>query len=489
MLSRNQARLAAALAVCAMAGTVAAQSPSPAYGFGNDVVGQDVHRAITSQALIFLTQGSREAINEGHDWADDSLKRMSADQYHFDDCEFDEGTDNIEHQYDDARESLSRHDAFWFFKNFGIGLHGAQDFYSHSNWVELGFPAGDAPVQSDLVDISGAQDGIEKPWSITGDNQHLRDDIYLANDDWSGIPTDAALTRGGTADHVQTVTYSDGSEHRLLATGTGKSSWPFNDHGCAIPGGDPFRSYPGLSHDDVLNKDSENNPGDDGDGSLHLYQDARALAKLQTQYEWCRLVAQTGGYAATGLLLTLAVREGESPHPANTPCSEHSPRSDGVTVTVTVTSIDVTDVREDGEDVGEVQVAAALFDQPSKFRTSVHHLTSGGSIALHNGDSVPMGMLPEPMTICVPPNTGTFIAVNGWDNDGDGGSGRSFAFDTGERADGSSDGEDDILYGGTGFISPSTAAGTVRRIIGEHLTVKYRIDRAVTTTCGTDVLG
>jgi len=453
--------------------------PTAAFGFG-----KLIHRSIDDRALPFLTPGVLHAINEGHRWADE-VPRGSKDQYHFDDCEFDGATESIGEQYRDARASLRRGDAFWFFKNFGIGLHGAQDFYSHSNWVELGFPAGDAPAQSDLVDISGAQDRITAPWSITGDNQHLRDDIYVANDDWSGIPADAVITRGGTAGHVPTVTYADGTEHRLLVSGEGRTFAPgTRDHECGIWSADGMY-YAGYSHDDDLNKDGPDNPGDNGDRSLHLHDDAAALAVLQTRYEWCRFVAESAGPSPAGLLMTLAVRPDGSPHPVQTPCAARPVTQSLVSVTATIVSIQVTDVRENGDDAGEVQVGAALFEDRSTFQASAHRVTAGGSIALHDGDAVPAANLPAPMAICVPPDARVYLAVNGWDNDSDGRRARSYFFDTGERANGSTAGEDDVLSGGAESVASLMGSPAIHRIVGDHLTVRYRIESTTAVGCGT----
>ena len=108
----------------------------------------------------------------------------------------------------------------------------------------------------------------------------------------------------------------DGVVHgRLLVSGMSPS-----DGECEIPAkpppGGPFGTiaYTGVSHKN-LNKDSEPPRTDPDWRWKHFkHQKARALATLQTGYEWCRLVREARLADRDGLLLALWVRKGADPH-------------------------------------------------------------------------------------------------------------------------------------------------------------------------------
>jgi hypothetical protein len=109
---------------------------------------QGGHYGITERALPFLTPIALYEINKGHhvaDWEDKVGGMFSAKQ-HFDNCRFRDGTMLINDFYNQIlntpRENIP-YDKDVRIK-FGRILHAAQDFYSHTNWVELGL--------SDLVD-------------------------------------------------------------------------------------------------------------------------------------------------------------------------------------------------------------------------------------------------------------------------------------------------------------------------------------------------
>ena len=100
---------------------------------------------------------------------------------------------------------------------------------------------------------------------------------------------------------------------------------------------------------------------------------AYALAKLQTAYEWCRLVTRAGQTrtGADGVLLALWVTEGASPHPANTPCARTAARGP-VGVRVTVDRVKVLEDQDNDEDsAGQINLSLAMYDPPSSFHQSV----------------------------------------------------------------------------------------------------------------------
>lgn len=140
--------------------------------------------------------------------------RVAHDEKHFDDCEFDGGARFIRNHYaliPAALKDLRLFNEFPFGAAtlFGRLLHPGQDFYSHSNWVELGFPLGDVEsttrvevTQSDLVDLSGAQSSLAQAWYSLNwgevvRHDPLRGDILLDADDQWVIPNSTHISTEG----------------------------------------------------------------------------------------------------------------------------------------------------------------------------------------------------------------------------------------------------------------------------------------------------
>jgi hypothetical protein len=388
------------------------------------------------------------------------------DEFHFDDCEFDGAAAFIRDRYRAAQDALVGGDLFAVGDYFGMALHPAQDFYSHSNWVELGFPrTPDNPAtpvievsQSDLVDISGAQRSFGSPWDVPVSGEPVREDILLANDDWSLPPGSWKIIPEGAGRHQSVLIRPDGTRAgRLLETGKGSG-----DDECNVTS-DPDEwwsvVYGGFSHPE-LNKDDRNKQG---------FEKARALAVLQTSYEWCRLVSEAGKVDRDGLLLAMWVRPGANPHPPNTPCSN----TVGLglrrhPVTVTIERIKVLHTGDSPSDLpGEIQVSAALYDDPQNFHASAHEENRGGRMILNPGDTVPSNQLPEPLTVCVRYGTQVNFAVHGWDNSEDARDRYATVYD--DYGD-----DDELLMGGRIKFDSEVASGShVAR--WEDLEVRYRV--------------
>jgi hypothetical protein len=147
---------------------------------------------------------------------------------------------------------------------FGRSLHAVQDFYAHTNWVELG---GEALVDSSL----GAFPQLE-PYSPIASSGFVVIE--------GRKPKRAALSRDGAAPYptsaVVTVKLPKASRAPGLISGTVDY-----EPGNACP------TSVAMTHED-LNKDKSSNAG-----RSQQYEAARTLAILQTQHEWCRLVALT----------------------------------------------------------------------------------------------------------------------------------------------------------------------------------------------------
>ena len=252
------------------------------------------HEAITAAGLShgadtlgFLRQAVFDDIADQHEQIDSGLSG-ARDERHFDDCEFDGAVKYINDRYADVLASLAAGRWWDATDAFGLVLHPAQDLYAHSNWVELGFPAGDTVSRSDLIDISRANASPGLNWRVPGNGAVVRGDILLGNDDWA-IPVGWTIDRNGGGDHVPTLHNPDGTRvGRLLVTGEGS----FDDECDVQYANTPVRAFDGFEHDD-LNKDDESRPG---------YAQASALARhAQTAYEWCRLMAKAGAIGSDGL--------------------------------------------------------------------------------------------------------------------------------------------------------------------------------------------
>lgn len=359
----------------------------------------------------FLRKHVEMVLRQMH-WDIDHGLEAAYDERHFDDCGFNEGARYIRDQFASTRKRLGDPSRVWDATNpFGRGLHPTQDFYAHSNWVEMGFPGNDLSNTpdieadlSDLVDLSGAQSSLSKRWFAPGFGEVVRDDILLGADDGGFIPTSWSIEREGAGRHVPTLTDAAGRVRgRLLVSGMSTT-----DSECTVWSQTPAglaRRFKGFSHEG-LNKDSPS--------QYPLHQRGRAIATLQTSYEWCRLVREAAVAKTDGVLLAMWIRNGASPHPAGTPCAAAPPGPKEVTV-----AVEKVRVKDNGDQsgAGEVQLATALYDDPADFHRSIHQTTS--SVSLRDGRFVPSNRLPDPMTVCVDADDGATFALHAWDNDQD----------------------------------------------------------------------
>ena len=124
-----------------------------AHAFDNQVSGAPVHEEITAEGLKFLNAAiidELKIINVDYD-----VVHVFESEAHFDNCKFLESSNNINSLYNQAVTALTTNpqptpaDFSMAAEAFGQLLHTVQDFYSHTNWVELQW-AGQAP--SSLID-------------------------------------------------------------------------------------------------------------------------------------------------------------------------------------------------------------------------------------------------------------------------------------------------------------------------------------------------
>ena len=301
LMSRRRVRVIAGCFAIAMLTAVLGAPPANAfgrhdrlttYGLSNSPRGVSFLRPAVLQAI----HRQHAFMDAGHLYTPPPGNRIAHDEKHFDDCEFDGGAQFIREQYAAITGRAQRTQAFHQLPSFsrpgtspsgsptsepasnGYGvatlfgrlLHPAQDFYSHSNWVELGFPLGDLEsttrvevAQSDLVDLSGAQSSLAHQWSAPSNwgavvrHDPERGDILLDYDDEDITSWDIETGPNFGSPFVPVVRdYELGPnglviKGRLLISG---HSWGEDE--CDVDVLNPRSSYAyhGLSHD-CLNKD------------------------------------------------------------------------------------------------------------------------------------------------------------------------------------------------------------------------------------------
>lgn len=135
--------------------------------------GGAVHEQITRAALVTggpkISQESFTAIDNANMHQDiiDSTEFLDSKR-HFDDCTFKEGLKHVDACYAAISKHLANADTNktdWSFvlSKFGELLHPVQDFYSHSNYVELKLKANAAlkPAQIPLVNWQSITPGVQ----------------------------------------------------------------------------------------------------------------------------------------------------------------------------------------------------------------------------------------------------------------------------------------------------------------------------------------
>jgi hypothetical protein len=388
------------------------------------------HPDITREALSFLRPEVLDAVVVGVTEADEWIQENSS-SVHFDECDFKDGGEFIAERYQSLLTSnLEPHDAEGFFRGLdriGELLHPAQDFYSHTNWYNLG--------RQDLVhDSSG-------PWSLQ-EWHVLRDDVIVLSGNiafpnpwnpqrYSQVPYGWTVSTA-TGTRVPLVTDPNGVVYRGLISGSpdgpGSAGSPFSD----CPAGADF-SHDTLNHDDIRNE-----------GHCEM----ASLAVEQTKAEWCSLLQQLDdAHGSTGpsLALALLVDENKDSHlgtdcrapVSNNPCAAFIKSSCGphfagtacgpaeygpVEVTVSVADLKVLH-DHDGwyadTGAGELNFVLAAYTKSLKQSSR----SKGQVVALDEGDTVPASALPSAVTLCLGRDDVLVATVQGWEDD-DGPSGQ-----------------------------------------------------------------
>ena len=148
--------------------------PGPRAFSSLEFYGGAYHQQVTHAALEPL--GIREPTLH---WLD--LGNLEADKFygplfevkhmHFTDMTFDESEDDLEDRLEKVVD-LSEHavDDYQIYRQsmveFGIYLHSAQDFYSHTNWVEKHLLAGATEIPLAPKDFDDLPSGLVSPYSL-----------------------------------------------------------------------------------------------------------------------------------------------------------------------------------------------------------------------------------------------------------------------------------------------------------------------------------
>ena len=187
----GQLRLGALALIAAAVALATSAFPPASFSFCNqDTPGSILqctgnlggHKPITRQGLGFLRQTVIDDILDEHVFMDTVFGLTGS--RHFDGCDFQGGSQFIRDQYTDeviVEFNPANPKPFDATDEFGQLLHTAQDFYSHSNWVELG--------RTYLIDTSLVN------WAVLNPFQAIRSDVVVAQGE--SLPTGWSIVTTG----------------------------------------------------------------------------------------------------------------------------------------------------------------------------------------------------------------------------------------------------------------------------------------------------
>jgi hypothetical protein len=226
--------------------------------------GEPNHEEITAMALAFLRPEIVLALQAANVATDVEFHFVNAN--HFDDCNFTGGSEVVATSQAEAVAALdpsaSTPEAdVLAIRAFGRSLHAVQDFYAHTNWIELG---GEVLVDSSL-----------DPFPVLSPYSTIPSSGFIVVQ--GRKPKHAALTRD------EDTAYPDSAVVRFKL---GKTRAPGLISGTVdYESGDFCPDSVSMTHEE-LNKDKSTNVD-----RVQQYEAAKALAILQTEHEWCRLRA------------------------------------------------------------------------------------------------------------------------------------------------------------------------------------------------------
>ena len=424
------------------------QSNGKALAFKTD--GPDIHAEITSEALPFIRPDIMDDITDEADLED--IGNANDPDHHFDDCHFVGSTykinDNLENARIDANPKAF--DSGDLADKWGQMIHTAEDFYSHSNWVDTG--------QTTLIEPGvGFWNGLS-PYSIHDGA------MIVEGEEEHPLGPDSSLSLDSNNKTVTVSTGSnppDGLPKNTNFPGIISGTWPSNSS-------DHCPDNVTLSHGD-LNKDTP-------EASLFLFEPAYDLATQQTRQEWCRLLHVSRdeyGMAGPATLLGLWVKPGGNPHPADTQCAPVDPGP--FEVVASISNIQIIEDEDDG--AGNLNFVFLLINQnlEQSVRTEV-----ANSLSIDEPKNVPGDQLPGALRMCVKNTDTVAVSLQAWDDD-DGPDGEfNNSYPGAPNAD-------DPLDGVTISLGPGFSAGT-QTVSSDNLKVTFSVASNTTDSDG-DGLG
>lgn len=224
--------------------------------------GEPNHEEITGLGLSFLRSDVLRAVQAANVATDIEFLAINAN--HFDDCNFSGGSRVIQSSQAEAVAQLnpgttSPESDLLVIRAFARSLHAAQDFYAHSNWIELGGEV--------LVDRSLSAFPTLSPYSTVASSGF----VVVQGDK----PKRAALSRDDDAPYPANAVVTVKLE-KTRAAGLISGTVDYEP-------GDFCPPSVAMTHDE-LNKDKSTLPD-----RAKQYEAAKSLAILQTEHEWCRL--------------------------------------------------------------------------------------------------------------------------------------------------------------------------------------------------------
>ncbi len=242
--------------------------------------GEPNHEEITTTALAFLNPAVLNALVAGDVSTDVEFALLNS--AHFDDCNFTGGAALVAANQAAAVQALNPSNPLpaadaQAMLAFSRSLHGVQDFYAHTNWIELG---GDVLVSQSLTAFPALT-----PYSTIPSSGFV---IVQGNP-----PPQTALYRDDDASYPK---YAIVTVRRKKVTAHGLVSGTVD-----YEPGDFCPTAASMTHAE-LNKDKSTIPG-----RTAQHFAAKALATRQTRHEWCRfnqLAHDAWGDAGTARLAT-----------------------------------------------------------------------------------------------------------------------------------------------------------------------------------------
>jgi hypothetical protein len=225
--------------------------------------GEPNHEEITASALSFLRPDIITALQLANVETDIEFFLVNAN--HFDDCNFTGGSEVVSSSQAEAVSALDPSLAapeadLLAVRAFARSLHALQDFYAHTNWIELG--------GTTLVDDSLAAFPTLGPYSTIASSGF----VVVQGPK----PKKAALTRDDDADYPESAVVMVKLNKTPRALGLVSGTVDYEE-------GNFCPDSVAMTHEQ-LNKDKTSNVGRE-----QQYEAAKALAILQTEHEWCRL--------------------------------------------------------------------------------------------------------------------------------------------------------------------------------------------------------